>query len=60
MSESQVDLIVRAEEYPFGLRCGRCHEEIHEGERYSTVLQGFIEAIPLTLVVCVSCGLAPT
>lgn len=58
MSES--DLIVRQDEYPQGLLCGKCEREIHQGERYSTLLQGFVEETPLTLVVCASCGLAPT
>lgn len=50
------DMIVRAEEWPFGLRCADCDIEIVEGERYSTRLEGMIGDTPVTVVTCVACG----
>lgn len=51
--------IMRHADWPHGLRCGECDEEITDGERYSTVLEGFLEDVPIALVVCVTCGLRP-
>jgi hypothetical protein len=57
-SDASTQLMMAAE-WPHGLRCAECSQEITDGERYSTMLEGFVGDLPLTVVVCVPCGLAP-
>ncbi len=41
-----------------GAACPRCDRYFFEGERYSTILFGFVDDVPITEVVCVPCGMA--
>jgi hypothetical protein len=55
--EVEKALVVRAEDWPYGLRCGECHREMTDGENYSRRLSGFVEDAPVSVVVCVPCAL---
>ena len=44
-------------DWPHGLRCSECRHPFREGERFTTRLDAFSEDVPVTQVVCVSCGL---
>lgn len=55
-------LIVRAEDWPWGLRCMDCHQELSEGDIYSERLSGIADGdvdhpLFIAQIVCVSCGL---
>jgi len=47
-----------AEEWPYGLRCIDCDKRFEEGDRYATRLEGFINELPLTEVICLECALS--
>ena len=49
-------LIVRAEDFPHGLRCGGCCRVLHEGEPYAERWTGMTEDVPAVMIVCVACG----
>ena len=49
------DLIVSAERFPYGLRCGKCHRPLYEGDRYAESLTGMAGDIPVVKFVCVPC-----
>jgi acetyl-CoA carboxylase carboxyltransferase component len=50
------DLIVRLEEWPGGLRCGRCHRKMRDGERYAESLTSMAGSIPVVTIVCCPCA----
>lgn len=44
-------LIVRAADFPHGIRCGECKRLMREGERYAEIPEGFIgDTIGVVLV----------
>lgn len=47
-------------DFPHGLRCADCDRVMEVGEKYSARLESFVDDIPLTVITCVPCGLAPT
>ena len=49
------DLIVRAEDWPYGLRCGECHRAMVDGDRYAERLTDMIGDIPAVMIVCCPC-----
>lgn len=49
-------MIVTLEGFPDGLRCADCDEELVQGERYSVRIEGMVEDVPLTVVVCIRCA----
>ena len=48
------------EHWPHGLRCGDCHQELVDGDRYSEQLVCLSGDTPVVRIVCVVCALAPT
>jgi hypothetical protein len=50
------DLIVRAEEWPHGLRCGECALLLREGDPYGERLTGMVGEFPAYMIVCRPCG----
>ena len=52
------DLIVRAEDWPYGLRCGECHRLLKDGDRYAKRWDGMVGDIPAVMIVCDPCGMA--
>lgn len=50
--------LVLAEDVQRGAACPRCDRYFQEGERYSTLLIGFMHDVPITEVVCERCMLA--
>lgn len=57
MDDDRDELIVRAEDWPFGLRCMDCDALLEAGMPYSERLTGMVEQDPLVEIVCVPCGL---
>lgn len=49
-------MIYRDEDFPMGLRCPDCGHVFTDGERYSSVLTGFQDDIPMTRLVCPECA----
>ena len=49
------DLIVRAEEWPYGLRCGECARVLDDGDRYAERLMGMVGDTPMVKIVCCPC-----
>lgn len=49
------DLIVRAEDWPHGLRCGECRNVLLAGDRYAERLTGMVGKIPAVMIVCRPC-----
>lgn len=47
--------IVTEEDFPGGLRCESCRREIEPGEEYAEILTGFVDHIPMTYLICLSC-----
>jgi RNase P subunit RPR2 len=50
------DLVVRAEEWPHGLRCGECCRLLHDGDPYRERLTGMMGEFPAYMTVCRPCG----
>lgn len=50
------DLIVTAEEWPHGLRCGDCCRLLRDGDGYAERLTGMVAGFPAYMVVCRPCG----
>jgi hypothetical protein len=50
--------LITAVDVERGAGCPTCGRLFSEGERYSAPLFGFSGDVPITEVVCVSCGLA--
>lgn len=48
-------LIVRAEDWPYGLRCGECCRLLEDGDRYAERLTGMVDDVPAVMIVCPSC-----
>ncbi|HUZ56030.1 MAG TPA: hypothetical protein VMU94_26330 [Streptosporangiaceae bacterium] len=49
-------LIVRAEEWPWGLRCGQCSRPLEDGDPYAERLTGMVSEFPAYMIVCCPCG----
>ena len=49
-------LIVRAEDWPYGLRCGECSRVLEDGDSYAESLTGMIGDTPMVKIVCCLCG----
>lgn len=49
-------LIVRAEDWPHGLRCGDCARLLKDGDGYSERLTGMIGDVPAVMIVCIDCA----
>lgn len=52
-------LIVRASDWPRGLRCGECCRVLHDGEPYAERWTGMMTEFPAYMVVCVTCEGTP-
>jgi RNase P subunit RPR2 len=52
--------IVRAEDWPHGLRCGECSRPLADGDRYSERLIAMAGEVPIVRIVCTSCAVKPT
>lgn len=52
------ELIVRAEDWPYGLKCGECRSPLEEGDRYAERLTGMAGATPVVLITCQSCDIS--
>lgn len=50
------DLIVRAEDWPHGLRCGECCRVLRDGDPYRERLTGMMGEFPAYMLVCRPCG----
>jgi hypothetical protein len=48
-------LIVRDEDWPYGLRCGECCRVLRDGEPYAERLTGMVEDVPAVMIVCIRC-----
>jgi len=48
-------LIVRAEDWPYGLRCGECYRLLKDGDRYAEKLTGMVDDMPAVMIVCRPC-----
>jgi hypothetical protein len=60
--EVMVQPIVRAEDWPHGLRCADCDTEMGDGDLYSEQLTGIAgesgdRPLFTVRIVCISCGL---
>lgn len=60
MEQSPLGIEYRAEDFPAGLACSECGRVLREGERYSEVLVGFSEDVPVAQLVCTGCAMTPT
>jgi hypothetical protein len=49
------DLIVRAQDWPYGLRCGECSRLLEDGDRYAESLTGMAGDTPVVKIVCCPC-----
>jgi hypothetical protein len=49
------DLIVRAKDWPYGLRCGECSRVLEDGDRYAERLTGMVGGTPMVKIVCCPC-----
>lgn len=49
-------LIVRAEDWPHGLRCGECSCLLEDGDRYAERLTGMVDDAPAVMIVCRPCA----
>jgi hypothetical protein len=52
---SDQGLIVRARDWPHGLRCGDCCRVLRDGDRYAERLTGMAEDTPVVMIVCRPC-----
>ena len=48
-------LIVRAADWPHGLRCGECSRPLKDGDRYAERLTGMVDDVPAVMIVCCPC-----
>ena len=53
--ERAPDLIVRADDWSYGLRCGECSRLLNDGDPYGEYLTGMVQDIPAVMIVCGSC-----
>ena len=47
---------IRAEEWPYGIRCIDCRAELTDGTGYVERLEGFVGDTPTTEITCIPCG----
>jgi len=47
--------MVRAEDWPYGLRCGECSHPLEDGDRYAERLTGMVGEVPIVKIVCCPC-----
>jgi hypothetical protein len=50
---------IRADEWPFGVRCMDCERLLNDGDAFIERLGGFAAEVPTTEVVCLLCGGVP-
>ena len=51
------ELVIRIEEFPYGVRCYRCLQKMVDGQPYSKVLYGASEDAFVTAICCVPCSM---
>jgi RNase P subunit RPR2 len=54
----QYGTVYHDEEWPHGLSCIKCSKILVDGDRYATVLDSFIDDIPVTIIICLECALS--
>ncbi len=50
------ELIVRADDWPHGLRCGECGRLLRDGDAFDERLTGMVGEFPAYMIVCRPCG----
>jgi hypothetical protein len=53
----KLELVVRPDDFPDGVRCAECHRELTDGEQYAHRLSAFLGDTPVVRIVCVPCDL---
>ena len=53
---SETGLVIRAADWPWGVRCGECSRLLRDGDRYSERLEGMAGDTPVVLITCARCG----
>jgi hypothetical protein len=49
-------LIVRAKDWPYGLRCGECSRLLKDGDCYAERWTGMMHDRPAVMIVCSRCA----
>ncbi len=51
-----VETIMKASDWPHGLRCAECSRIIVEGEALNERIEGFLDGIPILEITCMGCS----